>query len=177
MNDIDIGTIDFDEDLKFSNAPKKDLEGYVKAKIIKIEKTTCFDTKERTSKTLQDDKTYISIQFSYLLEGVVDVISGSLRTGTNLNPEKVHIKAKGRGVKNEKPEYNAFTEMCLRLNLIDIKRLEDRDSKILIELAKKMKSVTKENPLYIKTKLTRAENSLMEVVDIRTVELINKFDF
>jgi hypothetical protein len=174
---MDILDMNFDDDLRFANSPKKDNQGFVKAKITKIEKTTCFDTKERTSKTLQDDKTYIAIQFNYLLEGITETINGSLRTGTNLNPEKVYIKAKGRGAKNEKPEYNAFTEMCLRLGLIDIKRLEERDYNLLPELFNKMKNVSDNNPIYIKTKLTHNENNMMEILDIRTVELIEKFDF
>lgn len=177
MDNIDLLDLDFDDGFKYANTIKKDLEGFVKGQVIKIEKTTVVDSKERTTKTLQDDISYIAVKFHILLEGTQETINTHVRTGTNLNPEKVYIKNKGRGSTQEQPEYNAFTEISLRLGLIDIHKLENRDIEMLSNLSKSFKNITKDNPIYIKTKLTRPDDFKIEVVNIRTIEKIAQFSF
>lgn len=175
MNNIDL--TDFDEDFKYANSPKKNVSGFVKGQVIKIEKKNFIDKKERTSKSLQDDRSYIGVEFTFLLEGIIEPIKTTLRTGTNLNPDKIHVKAKGRGAKTEKPEYNAFTEICLRLGLIDIQKLENRDVEMLANLTSKFKEISQEKPIYIKTQLTLPEELQIEIVNIRSIELIETFTF
>jgi hypothetical protein len=98
-------------------------------------------------------------------------------TGTNLRPEKVHVKAKGRGKKQEQPEYNAFTEICLRLGIIKEKELEEKNKNLLTDITNAIKNVSTENPIYIKAKLQMSEtgDTSFETINIKSIETIDQF--
>jgi len=171
---------DFDSDYTFANYPLKDAEGFVKAKLIEVKLDRTRNTKQRTSKSLQDDTTIIVTKFNFLLEGASKPIKSKRNTGTSLNPNKIYIKAKGRGSSKEQPEYNAFTEMCLRLGFITLEQLNSRPEDISNILKTAFKAVSEENPIYIKTQLVNDDetDSYFENVNIRTIERLKEpFDF
>lgn len=170
---------DFDSEYTFANYPIKDKDGFVRAKLIEVKLDRTRNTKQRTSKTLQDDTTIIVTKFNFLLEGASKPIKSSRMTGTSLNPNKVYIKAKGRGANKEQPEYNAFTEMCLRLEFITLDQLNSRPEDISTILKTAFKAVSEENPVYVKTQLINDddENNYFENVNIKTIERIKPFEF
>jgi hypothetical protein len=170
---------DFDSEYTFANYPLKDKDNFVKAKLIEVKPDKLKDIKQRTSKTLQDEKTVIVTRFSFLLEGANKPIKNSVITGTSLNPNKVYIKAKGRGANKEEPEYNAFTEICLRLGFINLEQLNSRPEDISIILKNAFKSVSEDKPVFVKTQLinTDLDATTLEVVNIKTIEKIKPFEF
>jgi len=170
---------DFDNEYTIANFPLKDSNNFVKAQLVEVKLDKIRDTKKRTSTTLQDDKTYIVTRFNFLLEGASKPIKNSVITGTNLNPNKVHIKAKGRGAKKEQPEYNGFTEICLRLGFVTIEQLNKRPEDISEILKKCFKAVSSSKPIFIKTQLINVdtETTTLETVNIKTIEQIGSFEF
>jgi hypothetical protein len=176
---MSVDLADFDSEYTFANYPLKDKDSFVRAKLVEVKPDRIKDIKQRTSKTLQDDKTFIVTRFNFLLEGASKPIKNSVITGTSLNPNKVHVKAKGRGATKEQPEYNAFTEICLRLGFISLEQLNSRPEDISEILKKAFKSVSEENPIFIKAQLINidSETSTLETVNIKTVEQIKPFEF
>lgn len=176
---MSVDLADFDSEYTFANYPLKDKDLYVRAKLIEVKPDKIKDTKQRTSKTFQDEKTSIVTRFNFLLEGASKPIKTSVVTGTSLNPNKIYIKAKGRGSNKEQPEYNAFTEMCLRLGFISIEHLNSRPEDISNILKSAFKAVSEEKPIFVKVQLinTDSENSHLEVVNIKTLSQIKFFDF
>lgn len=170
---------DFDTEYTFANYPIKDKDGFVRAKLIEVKLDRTRVTKQRTSKELQDDKTVIVTKFNFLLEGASKPIKSKRNTGTSLNPNKIYIKAKGRGANKEQPEYNAFTEMCLNLGFITLDQLNSRPEDISNILKSAFKAVSEENPVCIRTKLIHDDetDSHFENVNIKTIEKIESFDF
>jgi hypothetical protein len=173
-----IDLLDFDNDYTFANYPLKDSSDFVRAKLVEVKPDKIKDTGKKTSKTLQDDKTYKVTRFNFLLEGASTPIKNSVITGKNLNPMKV-FKSKVKGNKKELPEYNAFTEICLRLGFITMEQLNSRPEDISMHLKKVFSSVSEEKPVFIKTQLVNIESdsTTLEAVNIKTIELIKTFDF
>ena len=97
-------------------------------------------------------------------------------TGTKINTEIKHVKAKGRGSK-EQEEYNALTEMCLKLGIFNKKDVKGENNQVLLDnLKNAVKSISSDKPIYIKTKLETSEKSTeFENINIRTIQLIDKF--
>lgn len=170
---------DFESEFSFSNYPIKGDDGFVRAKLIEVKLARTRTTKQRNSKELQDDTTVIVTRFSFLLEGASKPINSSVITGTNLNPLKVHVKAKGRGAKKEQPEYNAFTEMCLRTGFITLEQLNSRPQDISTILKEAFKAVSQDNPVHLKTQLVidDEETNHFEKISIKTIAKIEYFEF
>ena len=176
---MSVDLADFDSEYTFANYPLKDKDGFVRAKLIEVRPDKIKDIKQRTSKTLQDEKTYIATRFVFLLEGASNPIKSSAITGTILNPNKVYIKAKGRGATKEQPEYNLFTEMCLRLGFISLEQLNSRPEDISEILKKAFKAVSEDKPVFIKTQLinTDLDTTTLETVNIKTIVKTSLFEF
>ena len=119
---------DLDEYVSFANTPLKDDKGCIKAKLVKIDKKLILSSKKRTNRDLADDITQKAFKFVFEVVGTKENITMSLLTGTNIRPDKVHVKAKGRGKTKEQPEYNKLTELLLRLNVFTIEELDKRGS-------------------------------------------------
>jgi len=166
---------DLDEFVSFANTPLKDELGYVKAKLIKIERKLLLSSKKRTSKDLSDDVTQKAFKFVFNVVGSRENIIMSLLTGTNIRPDKVYVKSKGRGKTKEQPEYNKLTELLLRLNVFNVEELEKRDEVVLNKTTNLIKNIG-ENPIYIKAKLEIQNNeSTFETLNIKSIEIIPKF--
>jgi hypothetical protein len=168
--------IEFDDFISFANVPKKDDKGYVRGKLIKIEKTELLN-KKKNIKEDDEDLTNKCFKFCFLMEGTSETIKMNRLTGTNLRPEKVYTKTKG--VKQQNPEYNAFTEMCLKLEIINEKDLISKNKSILADISKIIKSTTTEKPIYIKAKLQQSTNSSketsFETINIKSIKVIEDF--
>ena len=167
--------VDFDDCIGFANRPIKTPDGYIKGQLISMKPTQIIVKKERTKKSFEDDTTQKVLKFIFLVEGSVEPIKLSKITGTNLSTDKVHVKAKGRGENKEVPEYNALTEMCLKLGIFKEKELVDNNKELLDKIKKAMSSITEESPIYIKAKLEVSDNSDFENINMRTIELIEKY--
>jgi len=171
MSDIDF---DFDECAGIANRPIKDLDGFVKGKLTSITiRTETFKT-PRSKKNPEDDRVQKVFVFTFIMEGKTEPIKMTKMTGTKISTEIVHVNAKGRGSK-EKPEYNALTEICLKLGILTLKDVKEENTKILLDSLKKaVKTVSEDKPIYIKTKLENSDNALENIL-IRSIELIEKF--
>ena len=173
--DLDIEELDFDES-NVANRPNKDFDGYVKGKLVSFKMEERTFAKPRFKNDFADDVVQKVFMFNFVIEGKSEPIKMSRMTGTKINTEAKHIKAKGRG-KKEQEEYNALTEMCIKLGIFKIEDVRDDNTKTLIEnLKNAYKPISEENPIYIKTKLERCEKSYdLENIDVRTIKLIDKF--
>ena len=166
---------DLDEYVAFANTPSKDDKGYVKAKLIKIEKKTTISSKKRTSRDLADDITQKCFKFIFEVVGTKENITMSILTGTNIRPDKVYVKAKGRGKTKEQPEYNKLTELLLRLNVFTVDELEKRDEIVLSKTSNLIKTIN-EKPIYIQGKLEIQNNeTTFETINIKSIEVIPAF--
>jgi hypothetical protein len=164
--------VDYDDYLGFANSPLKDDKGYIKAKLVKIDKTLTISSNNRTTKDLADDITQKCFKFVFDVVGTKENITMSILTGTNIRPDKVYIKAKGRGKNKEQPEYNKLTELLLRLNVFTIEELEKRDETVLSKTTNLIKTI-KENPICIKAKLDIQNNdTTFETLNIKSIEII-----
>jgi len=65
--------------------------------------------------------------------------------------------------------------MCLKLGIFKEKELVDNSKELLDKIKKAMSSITEENPIYIKAKLEVSDNSDFENINMRTIELIEKY--
>ncbi len=167
--------VDYDDYLSFANSPLKDDKGYIKAKLIKIDKTQTISRQNRTTRDLADDITQKCFKFIFDVVGTKENITMSILTGTNIRPDKVYIKAKGRGKTKEQPEYNKLTELLLRLNIFTVDELEKRDESVLSKTANLIKAI-KDNPIYIKAKLEIQNNeTTFETLNIKSIEVIPSF--
>jgi len=166
---------DLDEYVSFANTPLKDDKGYIKAKLVKIEKRQMISSKKRTSRDLADDITQKCFKFIFDVVGNKEIITMSILTGTNIRPDKVHVKAKGRGKSKEQPEYNKLTELLLRLNVFSIDELEKRDEVVLSKTSNLIKTIN-EKPIYLKGKLEIQNNeTTFETLNIKSIEVIPAF--
>jgi hypothetical protein len=167
--------VDFDDYLGFANTPLKDDKSYIKAKLTKIEKKLTINSKNRTSRDLADDITQKCFKFVFDVIGNKENITMSILTGTNIRPDKVHVKAKGRGKTKEQPEYNKLTELLLRLNVFTIEELNKRDEIVLNKTSNLIKNIG-EKPIYIKAKLEIQNNdTTFETINIKSIEIIPNF--
>ena len=175
--EIEILDVDYDDNLGFANNPLKDNEGYVKGKLIEIKNHTLIDKKKRTSTEFADDITKKCLMFIFSMEGTTEPIRMSKLTGTNIRPEKIHVKAKGRGKDKEQPEYNALTEMCLRLGVFKHSELKTNNKELIEKIRLAMKNTSPEKPVYIKTKLQLIDNeeNQFESINMKTIQVIDKF--
>lgn len=173
MSEMDF---DFDECVGIANRPVKDLQGYVKGKLIGIDLRNIEVKKPRSKNDFEDDIVQKVFKFSFMMEGKREPIFMSKITGTKINTDVVHVKAKGRGTKEES-EYNALTELCLKLGIFKKEDItNDRQELLLKNLKEAVQSISKDNPVYIKTKLETSEKSSeFENINSRTIELIDKF--
>jgi hypothetical protein len=167
--------VDFDDCIGFANRPIKSTDGYIKGKLISMKPTQIIVKQKRTKKSFEDDTTQKVLKFIFLVDGSVEPIKMSKITGTNLSTDKVHVKAKGRGVNKESPEYNALTEMCLKLGIFKESELSDNNNELLDKVKEAMTTITESNPIYIKAKLEIGDNSDFENINMRTIELIEKY--
>ncbi len=166
---------DLDEYVSFANTPLKDDKGYIKAKLVKIDRKLLISSKKRTSRDLADDVTQKAFKFIFDVVGTKENITMSILTGTNIRPDKVHVKAKGRGKTKEQPEYNKLTELLLRLNVFTIDELKRRDELVLNKTADFIKNIEKNN-IYIKSRLEMQNNDTsFTSLYIKSIELIPKF--
>ena len=166
---------DFDEDVSFANTPLKDDKGYIKAKLVKIDKRYINTTKTRTIRDLADDVTQKAFRFIFEVVGNKENITMSILTGTNIRPDKVHVKAKGRGKTKEQPEYNKLTELLLRLKVFTVEELEKRDEIVLNKTSNLIKTIS-EKPICIKAKLEIQNNeTTFENLNIKSIEVISNF--
>lgn len=171
MSDIDF---DFDECAGIANRPVKDLDGFVKGKLTSIDIQTRDFKKPRSKNDFEDDIVQKVFMFTFMMEGKTEPIKMTRMTGTKINTEVKHIKAKGRGSK-EQEEYNALTEMCLKLGIFNKKDVRDENNQVLLDnLKNAVKTVSNDKPIYIKTKLETSEKSTeFENINIRTIKLID----
>jgi len=166
---------DLDEYVSFANTPLKDDKGYIKAKLVKIDRKLLISSKKRTSRDLADDITQKAFKFIFDVVGTKENITMSILTGTNIRPDKVHIKAKGRGKTKEQPEYNKLTELLIRLNVFTIEELDKRDELVLNKTSNFIKNIS-EKPIYIKAKLEIQNNETsFENLNIKSIEIIPSF--
>ena len=166
---------DLDEYVSFANTPLKDDKGYIKAKLVKIDRKLLISSKKRTSRDLADDVTQKAFKFIFEVVGTKENITMSILTGTNIRPDKVHVKAKGRGKTKEQPEYNKLTELLLRLKVFTVEELEKRDEIILNKISNFIKNIS-EKPIYIKAKLeTQNNETTFETLNIKSIEVIPSF--
>ena len=173
MNDSDF---DFDDCVGIANRPAKGADGFVRGKLIGVDLRNIEIKNPRSRNEPEDDVIQTVFKFSFLIEGKREAITMSKITGTKISTDVVHVKAKGRGSK-ETPEYNALTEMCLKLGIFKKEEMSDDKQELLLKKLKEaVKSVSKEKPIYIQTKLETSEKSAeFENINIRTIELIEKF--
>jgi len=182
MNDYDEETGELynlgEFDLGFANTPLKDENGFVRGKLVAISKKTFISKEKRTMKSLEDDKTYQTFVFEFLIESTGDKpIKMNVLTGTLISPKKVYIKAKGRGKTKEQPEYNKLTELLLRLKLTTIEEIESYNNDITKQIIKRMNDVFK-NHIHLKSKLQIQEDvENLETLNNRTIEKIPPFEF
>ena len=167
---------DIDEFVGFANTPLKDDKGYIKAKLVKIDKKLILSSKKRTSRDLADDITQKAFKFIFEVVGTKENITMSILTGTNIRPDKVHVKAKGRGKTKEQPEYNKLTELLLRLKIATIEEISSFDNKKTDEILKRMREANT-NHIFIKSKLQIQEDGEFETLNPRTIEKIKSFEF
>lgn len=108
------------------------------------------------------------------MEGAEEPILMTKITGLNVRHEKMTIKS---NKKDQNLEYNNLTELCLKFNIIQENELENRDSNVLSKISQSIKEISKENPIYIKAKLTSNDkiDSVFETIDISTIKVIEKF--
>lgn len=167
---------DFEDEIGIANKPVKDTEGYVNAKLVKMRPDTIKHKKKRSSREYGDDLTQKCIKFSFLVDGLVEPIHMSKITGTNISVEPTHTVAKGRGKKKEKPEYNAFTEMCLKLGVLLEEDLKKEHKNLLDKLKKAMITISEEKPIHVKTKLMSVEKveGDLETIDVRSLKLVKQ---
>jgi len=167
--------VDFDDYLGFANTPLKDDKGYIKAKLTKIEKKLTISSKNRTSRDLADDITQKCFKFIFDVVGNKENITMSILTGTNIRPDKVHVKAKGRGKTKEQPEYNKLTELLLRLKVFNVEELEKRDEIVLKKTSDLIKNIS-QKPICVKAKLEIQNNdTTFETINIKSIEVIPSF--
>lgn len=164
---------DFEDEIGIANKPVKNTEGYVKARLVKMRPDTIKHKKKRSSREYGDDLTQKCIKFSFLVDGLVEPIHMSKITGTNISVEPTHTVAKGRGKKKEKPEYNAFTEMCLKLGILTEEDLTKEHKALLDKIKKAMLTISEENPIEVKTKLMSVDkvDGDLETIDVRSLKL------
>ena len=173
MKDSDF---DFDDCIGIANRPAKSVDGFVRGKLIGIDLQNIEIKKPRSKNNPEDDVIQTVLKFTFLIEGKREDINMSKITGTKISTDVVHTKAKGRGSK-EKDEYNALTEMCLKLGIFEKEEIVDEKQDLLLKKLKDaLNSINKENPIYIKTKLETSEKSTeFENINVRSIKLIEKF--
>jgi hypothetical protein len=173
MKDSDF---DFDDCVGIANRPAKGIDGFVRGKLIGIDLRNIEIKKPRSKNDPEDDVVQTVLKFSFLIEGKREDISMSRITGTKISTDVAHTKAKGRGSKEEH-EYNALTEICLKLAIFKKDEITDDKQELLLKKLKEaVESVSVEKPIYIKTKLETSEKSAeFENINIRSIELIEKF--
>lgn len=169
---VDIDELDFNES-NANNRPNKDFDGYVNGKLVSFKMEERTFAKPRFKNDFADDVQKVCM-FNFVIEGKSEPIKMSRMTGTKINTEAKHIKAKGRG-KKEQEEYNALTEMCIKLGIFNIQDVKDDNTKTLLDnLKNAYKTISEESPIYIKTKLERCKKSYnLENIDISTIKLTN----
>ena len=166
---------DIDEFLTFANTPLKDDKGYVKGKLVKIDRVLINSSQKRTTRFLSDDVTQKAFKFIFEIVGSKENIKMTILTGTNVSPDIKHIKAQGRGKNKEQPEYNKLTELLLRLNVFNIDELKRRDELVLNKTADFIKNIEKNN-IYIKSKLEMQNNDTsFTSLYIKSIEVIPAF--
>jgi hypothetical protein len=173
MKDSDF---DFDECIGIANRPAKNLEGFVRGKLIGIDLRTIEVKKPRSKNNPEDDLIQKVLKFTFLIEGKREDITMSKITGTKISTEVVHTKGKGRGSKEEE-EYNALTEICLKLGIFKKEEIvDDKQDMLLKKLKDALSTISSEKPVYIKTKLETSEKSAdFENINVRTIKIIDKF--
>ena len=173
MQDSDF---DFDDCVGIANRPAKSLNGYVRGKLTSIDLRNIEVKKPRSKNDPEDDVVQTVFKFTFLMEGKREDITMTRITGTKISTEVAHTKGKGRG-KDEVHEYNALTEMCLKLGIFKKDEISDDNQELLLKKLKEaVKSISEEKPIYIKTKLEASEKSAeFENISVRTIELIEKF--
>tara|TARA_B110000211_G_scaffold207514_1_gene243351 strand:- start:61 stop:582 length:522 start_codon:yes stop_codon:yes gene_type:complete len=173
MKDSDF---DFDDCVGIANRPAKDLNGFVRGKLTNIDLRNIEIKKPRSKNDPEDDVIQTVLKFTFSIEGKREDITMSKITGTKISTDVVHTKGKGRGSKEEH-EYNALTEICLKLGIFKKDEITDEKQDLLLKKLKDaVQSITDEKPIYIKTKLETSEKSTeFENINVRTIELIENF--
>ena len=82
---------DLDEYVSFANTPLKDDKGYIKAKLVKIDRKLLISSKKRTSRDLADDVTQKAFKFIFEVVGTKENITMSILTGTNIKIGRAHV--------------------------------------------------------------------------------------
>jgi hypothetical protein len=173
MKDSDF---DFDDCIGIANRPAKGVDGFVRGKLVGIDLRNIEVKKPRSKNNPEDDLIQKVLKFTFLMEGKREDITMSKITGTKISTEVVHTKGKGRGSKEE-DEYNALTEMCLKLGIFKKEEIADDKQEILLKKLKEaVNTISNEKPIYIKTKLETSEKSTeFENINVRSIKLIEKF--
>jgi hypothetical protein len=167
---------DFDDCVGIANRPSKDIKGFVRGKLTGIDLRNIEVKKPRSKNDFEDDVIQKVFKFSFKMEGKREFILMSKITGTKINTDIVHVKGKGRGSKEES-EYNALTELCLKLGIFKKEDITDDKQELLLKnLKEAVQTINEDKPVYIKTKLETSEKSNeFENINSRTIELIEKF--
>jgi len=167
---------DFDDCVSIANRPDKNLQGYVKSKLVDISLTNIEIKKPRSKNNPEDDVVQTVFKFSFIVKGKKEDIKMSRITGTKISTDVRHIKGKGRGT-GEIHEYNALTQICLNLGIFKKEDIVDDKEELLIKSLKKaVESVNEENSIYLKSKLETSEKSNdFENISISSIQLIDKF--
>ena len=66
---------DLDEYVSFANTPLKDDKGYIKAKLVKIDRKLLISSKKRTSRDLADDVTQKAFKFIFEVKIISSFLS------------------------------------------------------------------------------------------------------
>jgi hypothetical protein len=180
--EIDNDLMDIETSVSYTNKPVKADDGYVRGALVGIVNAKIDDKKKKKSgtSTMGGSTGKIDIfKFVFQVEGVTAPITMKKSTGLNLRPEKAaKAKASNDNAGDSGSTYNVFTDLLLTLKVLTVEELESRSDIGLKKASRAIKNISKDNPIYIKTKLkdNTYEGDVFEIVDHKTIELIEKFD-
>ena len=129
-----------------------------------------FGEGKRTEKHGRDIEEIIYPRFEMVceFEGTVKPIRINTYTGVSINAEPLEVRYEGRGAKNEVKIYNRFTNLLLRLGLVQEEELESVDAKTVERIEQDLNSL---KGLMIQSKIGKDKGGYL-ALDLETLELV-----